>query len=76
MSENKRRKKIRRVEAKAWTRKYLRVASIDLLEVLLIRMGAILIKLISSPNQAETQEEEERARREPSIREGRKTKYL
>jgi hypothetical protein len=39
------------VDARAWTRKYLRQASVRFLLILLSMMGAMLIRLISSPIQ-------------------------
>jgi len=59
--------KIRIEEAIAWVIKYLMAASTELNFILLIRRGAILIKLISSPIQAENQEEEEIVTKVPKI---------
>jgi len=64
------------MEGKAWNMKYLILASIDLGVDLLTRIGAILIKLISSPIQAENQVEEEMVISVPIISAGTKIKYL
>lgn len=68
--------KISREEAIAWVIKYLIVASTEGNFILLISRGAILIKLISRPIQAENHDEEEIAIRVPKIREGKKIKCL
>lgn len=68
--------KIKIVEAMAWVIKYLMVASTELNFILLIRRGAILIRLISSPIQAENQEEAETVIKVPKIKEGKKISCL
>jgi len=67
---------IKVVDATACTKKYLIEASTERYIILLIRMGAILIKLISSPIQAENQDEEEIVITDPIKRDGIKIKYL
>jgi len=67
-------KNISNEEAIAWAIKYLIVASTEGYWILLIRRGAILIKLISSPIQAENQEEEETVIKVPRISDGIKIK--
>lgn len=52
--------------------KYLIAASVDLGVTLLIRMGAILIKLSSSPSQAENQEADDTLKIVPTIKVGKK----
>jgi hypothetical protein len=62
------------MEAIAWAKKYLIVVSIVVGLSLLIKMGINLIRLISRPTQATTQEEAEQARRVPVIKVVRKIK--
>jgi hypothetical protein len=57
--------KISIIEARAWVIKYLMEASVHWGFILLMRIGINLIKLISNPNQAVNQEEEEHAMKVP-----------
>jgi len=63
-------------DAIAWIRKYLIEDSTDWKDILLISMGAILIKLISNPIQAVNQEEEETQIVVPRIKVGMKIRNL
>jgi len=67
---------IKVVDATAWTKKYLMEASTERYNILLIRMGAILIKLISRPIQAENHDEEEIVIIDPMSKDGIKIKYF
>jgi len=58
---------IKRVEARAWIRKYLIEASTRGFLTLISMRGAILIKFISSPNQLVNQELADTAIKVPSI---------
>lgn len=74
--EEEKYRQIKKEEAMAWVIKYLIVASTELNFILLIRRGAIPIKLISRPIQAENQEEAEIVIKVPKIKEGKKISCL